>query len=240
MKALGYIFLTMDRAGQIAVAEQQRAIQAYGQSRGLKVDDFFIEQGCSLKSAFRERKQAAKMLAGLQDGDVMIAMKAEWVLGSAREAVRLLQALKQMSVSFYCVDLDENISIARERKLVVSEGGASLVMAVLTSLAACEGSRQGETIKSTKRHQRKEGKYTGGPVPFGWKVEGEYLVQNLDEQHIIQEIMQLRLDRWSYRDIAGKLKEGYGVQLSHEGIRRILASNSQKKEEEKKRKGSAK
>ena len=235
MRVLGYIFLTMDKTAAVAVAEQQRAIQAYGKTRGLLVEDFFIEQGYSMKSPLRERKQGAAALSGLQAGDALIAMKAEWVLGSAREAVRLLQALKEMSVSLYCVDLDENLSVAAERKLVVSEGGAPLIMAVLTALAACDGSRQGETIKSTKRHQKKEGKYLGGPVPFGWRVEGEYLVQDQKQQQIIQDIMQLRLDRWSYRDIAGKLKEGYGIQLSHEGIRRILASNSRKKEEERKR-----
>jgi putative DNA-invertase from lambdoid prophage Rac len=235
MKAFGYIFLTMDRTNQVAVAEQQRAIQAYGKSRGLAVDDFFVEQGYSMKSAFRERKEGGRLLAGLKTGDAVIVMKAEWVLGSAKEAIRLLQALNEMSVPFYCVDLNENISTAAERKLAVSEGGASLVMAVLTSLAACEESRQGETIKSAKRHQKKEGKYMGGPVPFGWQVEREYLVQNPKEQEIIQEILQLRLDRWSYRDIAGKLQEGHGIRLSHEGVRRILASNSKKKEEEKKR-----
>ena len=80
----------------------------------------------------------------------------------------------------------------------------------------------------------------GGPVPFGWQVDGEYLVQDLKQQQIIREIIKLRSDRWSYRDIVRKLQEGHNVQLSHEGIRRILVSNAQKKEEEKKRELSGK
>jgi DNA invertase Pin-like site-specific DNA recombinase len=204
------------------------------------VDDFFVEQGASLKSPFRERKEAAGLLAGAQSGDTLITMKSEWIFGSSKEGVRLIRMLKKMSISLYCIDLNQNISLATERKLVVSEGGSALILAVLTALAACDSSKHGESIKATKGYQKREGKYLGGPVPFGWQVDGEYLVQDLKQQQIIKEIIKLRSDRWSYRDIARKLQERNSVQLSHEGIRRILVSNAKKKEEEKKRELSGK
>ena len=240
MTTLGYIFLTMDRESQVPVAEQQRAIKAYAKSLDLEVEEFFVEQGGVLKTPFRERKEAARLLAGVQSGDTLIAMKSEWVLGSAKEGVRLILSLRKASVSLFCIDLKENISLVQERRLVVSEGGSSLVLAVLTALAACETSKHGESIKATKRHQKREGKYLGGPVPFGWQVEGQYLIQDLKQQQVIREIISLRSDRWSYRDIVRKLQERHALQVSHEGIRRILMSNAQKKEEEKKRKSSGK
>jgi DNA invertase Pin-like site-specific DNA recombinase len=113
-------------------------------------------------------------------------------------------------------------------------------LAVLTALAACETSKHGESIKAAKRNQKREGKYLGGPVPFGWQVEGEYLIQDRKQQQIIKEIISLRSDRWSYRDIVSKLQERHALQVSHEGVRRILMSNAQKKEEEGKRKSSGK
>ena len=224
----------------MAPGDQQKVIQDYGRSVGLTVEEFFVEQGVSLKSPFRERKEAGRLLAGAQPGDIIITMKSEWILGSAREGIRLIRMLKKNSISLYCLDLKENISIPAERKLLVSEGGSSLILAVLTALAACDSSKHGESIKATKRHKRIEGKYLGGPVPFGWQVEGEYLVQDLKQQQIIRDIIKLRSDRWSYRDIVGKLQERHKVKLSHEGIRRILASNTLKKEEEKKREFSGK
>ena len=230
----------MDRESQVPVAEQQRAIKAYAKSLDLEVEEFFVEQGGVLKTPFRERKEAARLLAGVQSGDTLIAMKSEWVLGSAKEGVRLILSLRKASVSLFCIDLKENISLVQERRLVVSEGGSSLVLAVLTALAACETSKHGESIKATKRHQKREGKYLGGPVPFGWQVEGQYLIQDLKQQQVIREIISLRSDRWSYRDIVRKLQERHALQVSHEGIRRILMSNAQKKEEEKKRKSSGK
>ncbi len=235
MTVLGYIFSAMGRDVQVPVGDQQKALEEYGKTCGLEVEEYFIEQGCSLKSPFRERTEAARLLAGVRSGDTIIALRAEWVFSSAKEAVRLIRMLRRNSVSLYCVDLKENISLETERRLVVSEGASSLILAVLTALAVCESSKHGESIKATKRHQKKEGKYLGGPVPFGWQVEGEYLVQDLRQQQIIREIVKLRSDRWSYRDIVGKLKEKHAVELSHEGIRRILANNDRKKAEEKNR-----
>jgi intein-encoded DNA endonuclease-like protein len=56
------------------------------------------------------------------------------------------------------------------------------------------------------------------------------LVQNEAQQKIIQAIITMREDRWSYRDIARKLKDEYDVQLSHAGVRRILETDRKKKE----------
>jgi DNA invertase Pin-like site-specific DNA recombinase len=235
MSALGYIFLAIGKEDQVALGDQQKALQEYGKSVGLTVEEFFIERGVSFKSPFRERKEAGRLLAGVHPGDTIITMKSAYIFGSAREGVRLIRMLKKNTVSLYCIDLKESISIPAERRLIVSEGGSSLILAVLTALAVCDSSKHGESIKAAKRHKKKEGKYLGGPVPFGWQVEGEYLIQDLKQQQIIRDIIKLRSDRWSYRDIVGKLQERHQVKLSHEGIRRILASNTLKKEEEKKR-----
>jgi hypothetical protein len=84
MSALGYIFLTMGREGPVAPGEQQKAIQLYGKSAGFTVEEFFVEQGVSLKSPFRERKEASRLLAGAQPGDTIITLKSEWIFGSAK------------------------------------------------------------------------------------------------------------------------------------------------------------
>jgi DNA invertase Pin-like site-specific DNA recombinase len=235
VNSLGYLFLSIGKESQVALADQQKALRDYGESIGCPVEELFIEQGTSLKSPFRERKEAGKLLAGAKPGDIILTMKSEWVLGSAKEGVRLIRMLRKNSISLYCLDLKEDISLPMERKLIVSEGGSSLILAVLSALAVCDSSKHGESIKAAKRYKKREGKYLGGPVPFGWQVEGEFLVQDLRQQQIIREIIKLRSDRWSYRDIAGKLLEKHKVKLSHEGIRRVLANNTQKKEEEKKR-----
>lgn len=234
MACIGYLLLTLEKELRISLAEQQQAISAYGGALGKTVDEFFVEQGVSLKQALINRPQGKKILDGLQSGDVLLVAQASFVLGSSREASRLLQLLRGKGVSLICLDLKEDISLDKERKLVVSQGGAVLVQKVLAALALCDSCRHGEAIRATKRTRKKEGKYLGGPIPYGWQVGADgFLVQHLEQQRVIREMLRLREDRWSYRDIAKKLLEKYDLDLSHEGIRRILEVNSRKKEEEK-------
>jgi len=127
----------------------------------------------------------------------------------------------------------------------VSEGCARIVEKLLSALSVCESShggdgeaifkcesnKHGKAIRATKRSLKQQGKYTGGPVPFGWEVNEERIfVQNKEEQKIIRAITEMRGGRWSYRDISKKLDAEYNIQLSHTRVRRILDSDKKKKE----------
>lgn len=221
MSVIGYILPDQSTAHGISVGEQQRNIRRFGLELGENVDNIYIEEGSSLKRPFRERKEGKRILKTVQSGDIIIAMKTEWILGSAREGLWLVKTLHSRAVSLYCVDLGENLSLPTERKLMVSEGSALIIKKLLQALVVCERSKHGESIKAVKRQMKKEGKYLGGPVPFGWKVENGFLIKDNERQQVIEEIQKLRSDRWSYRDIVRKLKEKFGIQLSHESIRRI-------------------
>jgi DNA invertase Pin-like site-specific DNA recombinase len=225
MTVIGYIFLGESDTGIDGVKEQRSTLEQYAASLGLRLDRLCIDRGVSLKRPFGERPQGRGFLAEVEPGDIIVAAKAAWVLGSAREGLNLINRLREKNVSLYCVDLAENLSLPMARKLVVYEGGATLIRQLLMSIAECESSSHGDSIKAAKRQMKKEGKYLGGPVPFGWQVKAGFLVKDVEQQKIIRKIQKLRADRWSYRDIAGKLKDLFGVQLSHEGIRKILLYN---------------
>ncbi len=233
MAVYGYIFLAQEKEQLVSTEEQQFSLQEYAKSRNLSVDEIILEQNVSLKKPFRERKQGKELSGGMRPGDTLIVLRSEWILGSAGEASRLVRMLRENHVSLYCVDLGTNITLDEKRKLAVYEGGAGLVQKLLNALAVCESSKHGDAIRATKRIQKKAGKYLGGPVPFGWEVNDEgFLSPDPTQQNIIHTIVAMREDRWSYRDISRKLREEYGVKLSHEGVRRVLNSNQKRKEAE--------
>ncbi|MBM9603446.1 recombinase family protein [Desulfopila inferna] len=229
MTVTGYLLLEESAADITAVDIERRTIERYAATIGVRLDHLRIEQGTSIRRPFAERTQGRKILAEIEKGDSIVAGKAEWVLSSAREGLHLINMLQERKVALYCADLEENITLPVERKLVVYEGGADLVKRLLISLAACESSSHGDSIRAAKRQMKKEGKYLGGPVPFGWHVKAGFLVQDREQQKVIREIRKLRADRWSYRDIAQKLTHLFGLQLSHEGIRKILLYNDNNK-----------
>lgn len=231
MSVFGYIFLALEKEHLVTVDEQRTALLDFAQSVGLALDEIFVEESTTLKRPFIQRPEGSKIVERCVAGDVIVTMKAAWILNSASEGVKLLQGLRKNDIALYCLDLGENITVDEKRKLKVYEGCAGIVQKLLSALAVCESSNHGEAIRATKRTLKKQGKYTGGPVPFGWEVNKErILVQNKEQQKIIKAILLMRKDRWSYRDISKKLNVEFGIQLSHAGIRRILDSDKKKKE----------
>ncbi len=231
MSILGYIFLAAEKEYLMAEDEQRSLLHDYARTSGFDFDEILVEKDASLTLPFNERVEGNKLVERCLAGDVIITMKAEWVFGSASDGADLLRMLRKKEIALYCMDLGQNITVDEKRKLIVSEGCAGIVQKILSALAVCESSRAGEAVQAPKKSRKNQGKYLGGPVPFGWEVNGDkVLVQNKAQQKIIREIILMREDRWSYRDISKKLKDEFDIQLSHAGVRRILESDKKKKE----------
>lgn len=231
MTVFGYIFLALGNEHLVEEAEQKSALSEYAGTIGLAIDEMRVEQGAGLKRPFKDRPEGRRLVEDCIAGDALVVMKAAWILSSAGEGVTLLRTLRKNDIALYCMDLGGNITVDEKRKLVVSEGVAGIVGKLLSALAVCENCGHGEAIRETKRNLKKQGRYIGGPVPFGWEVNNDkMLVENVAQQQIIQAISAMREDRWSYRDISRKLKNEYDIQLSHAGVRRVLESNVKKKE----------
>ena len=233
MAVFGYIFLAREKEQLMPAGVQESGLLEYAQSVGLTVDKFITEENVALRSSFKQRREGGGLFRAVQFGDTVIVMRAEWILGSVREASSLLSAWKKNGVSLFCVNLETNITLPEKRKLLIYEGGSGLVQKLLAALLLCDGSEHDDSIKETEQIQKREGKYRGGPVPFGWEVNKKcFLVQNPKQQRIIRAITTMREDHWSYRDISEKLKEDFNLQLSHERIRRIFSSSQEKEKEE--------
>jgi DNA invertase Pin-like site-specific DNA recombinase len=229
MSVFGYIFLAREKDLGVPENEQRTVIQEYARGLRQPVQEIIIEEAVSLNKAFKSRPAGGNLVKKCSAGDIILVMKAEWVLGSAGEAVSLLRNLSDAEVAMHCIDLGGNISLPEKRRLMVSEGPAAIVQKLLAALIVCEGSRHSQAIRTAKNYKREQGKYLGGPVPFGWEVSKEgYLVPNIGQQQVINAIIAMRKERWSFREISQKLSDEYAVHLSHEGVRKILKSDNRK------------
>jgi DNA invertase Pin-like site-specific DNA recombinase len=239
MAVYGYVFLAVDREELVPLDQQRRELKECAVKLGGSIDDLYVEQRASLKSAFKKREVGRALFQHVQAGDTIIVMQSRWILGGgAKEAARLVRMLRKAGVSLYCADLETSITLDEKRRLAVYEGGAGLLGKLLHALATCEASEHGKAIRATKKIRKEQGKYLGGPVPFGWKVGSRgFLVQNPEQQKIIRIIQKMRENRWSFREISKELRMKYDVRLSHEGVRRILKS-TEKREKEKSEKRS--
>ncbi len=229
MAVYGYIFLDPERKFLQPLEVQQRAIEQYALRHGLELGELFVEQGISPRRYLAERAQAQQLLGKCQGGDAMLAARVDVLFCRAHDGLRLIARLARLDCSLHVAELDGDIVRLGERQLVVSRGIAEQVLTLLTALSRREREGQGELIRRAKRSRREAGMYLGGPVPFGWRVgEAGGLERDVAQQRIIGEIIKLRHDRWSYRDIARMLLERHGVRFSHEGVRRLLGQQEER------------
>jgi DNA invertase Pin-like site-specific DNA recombinase len=99
-----------------------------------------------------------------------------------------------------------------------------LLFTILSAVAEAERDRIRERIREVKADQRKRQRYLGGIVPCGWRIgEDGALIEVPDQQRAIQRIIELRRNGLSLRAISASIAAD-GVQLSHEGVKNVLAA----------------
>jgi DNA invertase Pin-like site-specific DNA recombinase len=227
MTVIGYVFLDSERDTFVPMAEQQRLLEEYMAEMGRCCEELLVEESFSASTAFHERSEGKKIIENIEEGDLVVVVRVQWLFGDARSALVLIDMLREVGASLHCIDLGGDIVNEAERKLTVSRGVAPLVQILCKALSqGTTGGNHSAAIRAGKAKQKKEGKYLGGPVPFGFQVGNDScLEEDAGQQEIIQEMLALKADRWSYRAIAEKMDSQYGLHLSHEGIRKIILKN---------------
>src|SRR3954470_10075911 len=89
---------------------------------------------------------------------------------------------------------------------VTGNGISKLVFTILSAVAEAERDRTRERIADVKRDQRARGRFLGGTVPFGCRLENGELIPHEEEQQAILEARAMREDGASLRTIAEALQ----------------------------------
>jgi putative DNA-invertase from lambdoid prophage Rac len=217
MAVYGYVRVSTDRQADEgeSLGTQQRVIGGYAMMNGLTLDSIFVERGVSGSKPLGERPEGARLLVGLNAGDVVITPKLDRMFRSALDALDVLGQLKDQGVSLHMIDLGGDVT---------GNGVSKLVFTILSAVAEAERDRIRERIRDVKADQRKRQRYLGGIVPFGWRIgEDGALVEVPEQQRAIQRIVELRREGLSLRAISASIA-AEGVQLSHEGVKKVLTA----------------
>jgi putative DNA-invertase from lambdoid prophage Rac len=192
------------------VGAQQRTIEGYAMMMGLQVAKVFVERGVSGSTAFSERPEGTKLMAGLKAGDVVITPKLDRMFRSARDALAVLDGLKGQGVGLHMIDLGGDVT---------GNGISKLVFTILSAVAEAERDRTRERIAEVKRDQR--GRYLGGTTPFGYRLgEAGELIEDPDQQKAIKRMRRLRREGMSLRTIAEDMK-ARGISISHVAVKKF-------------------
>lgn len=219
MAVYGYARVSTGR--QVAEGEsldvQQRQVEGYAMMIGLRLDGMYVERGVSGAKPLGDRPEGAALLASLQPSDTVITAKLDRMFRSSLDALDVLARLKARSISLHMIDLGGDVT---------GNGISKLVFTILSAVAEAERDRIRERIAIVKEDQRGRGRYLGGTIPFGFAVEGEgSLIEVEGEQAAIREMLELRAGGASLRAIAGAMR-AHGFRMSHNRVADILARPS--------------
>lgn len=89
--------------------------------------------------------------------------------------------------------------------VVTGNGISKLVFTILSAVAEAERDRTRGRIAEVKADQRRRGRFLGGPVPFGWRREGDELVAVPEQQAAIARMQKLRAEGPSPRAVRDQL-----------------------------------
>lgn len=195
---------------------QERTVAGYALMHGMAVDRMFVERGVSGSVPLGERPQGAALLQTLRPGDVVVIAKLDRAFRSALDALAVLEDLKGRKVSLHIIDLGGDVT---------GNGISKLVFTILSAVAEAERDRIRERVQTVKADQKARGRYLGGKIPFGYRVEpderGGVLVPVEAEQEILRAIGGLRREGRPLRAIQAALAKR-GTRLSLAALHRIV------------------
>ena len=217
MAVYGYVRVSTGRQAEEgeSLAAQQRAIEGYAMIQGTPMDRVFVERAVSGAKPLSDRPEGSMMLGVIQPGDVVITAKLDRMFPSALDALNICNTFKEQGISLHMIDLGGDVT---------GNGISRLVFTILSAVAEAERDRIRERISDVKQDQKARGRYLGGAIPFGYRVDGDgALIEHPKEQAAIQKMEAMQQGGQSLRAISKNLNDD-GFKISHVGVAKILRS----------------
>lgn len=155
--------------------------KAYCVSQGWEVVTVYIEEGVSAKDTNRPELQ--RMLTDAQSGlfDVVLVYRLDRLTRSVKDLYKLLDTLESNGVKFKSATELYDTTTAMGK----------LFITLVAALAEWELNNLRERVRFGMEQLVREGKWHGGPVPFGYSWDGETMTIIEKEAKVLHEMRRV-------------------------------------------------
>lgn len=200
MRAIGYTRVSTEEQAQqgVSLAAQDERIRIYGRLYDAEITRVYSDEGSSGYKLNRRGLQAA--LAALEDGEAeaIVIAKIDRLSRNLQDFLHLL--------SKYFFDRYVLLSVGEQLDLRTPTG--RFAVTILAAVAQLQLETGRERTKEALGYKRLRCEYTGGHVPYGWRlIEGGKLIQETQEQMTMAHARVLRERGLTMRAIADRLAE---------------------------------
>ena len=189
---------------------QKTSLKKFAEREEMQIVGIYEDAGKSGKS-IEGRPAFKKMLADIKDGlevDYILVYKLSRFGRNAADILNSLEFVQSYGVNLLCI----------EEGIDSSQASGKLLISVLSAVAEIERENILEQTMNGRREKARQGKWNGGPPPYGYLLENEVLKIEPSEA----EIVRLIYDKFVNTD------------LGYNGIARFLNLQGIKKQRRKK------
>lgn len=196
MKTIAYMRVSTDEQ-KLGVCAQRDEIEKYAKTNGLEIISWHVDDGLSGAYGIEQRPGLAAALAELElyQGSVLLIQKRDRL---ARD--RLTAAIVDRIVS-------KNGSIIRMADGLAYDQSpeSKLIRGIMDDFAQYEREIIKQRTRIALAVKKRKGERCGGPAPFGYQWDGEKKVPNEHEQITVKLILNMRIEKKTYQEIADEL-----------------------------------
>jgi DNA invertase Pin-like site-specific DNA recombinase len=167
---------TKDQAEEgVSLAAQRERVDAWAKSRGMVVG--LVETDAGLSGGRADNRPALQRAldAVCREKGVLVVYSLSRLARSTRDAIDIMERLHGAGADL--VSLTENID--------TTTAMGKLFFRLMAALAEFERDIISERTSMAMAHKRARGEHCGGQAPYGWRVDGESLGMDADEQRVI-------------------------------------------------------
>ncbi|MEW1546031.1 recombinase family protein [Streptomyces tsukubensis] len=201
MRAAIYVRLSRETEESTSPERQRAACEALCQARGWNVATVEEDIDVSGYSRGLDRPGLQRVLSRLTEFDVIVFFKIDRLARSTVDFAEIMKITQGAGVA---------LASASEPLDLTSSMGRAMAK-VIAVFAELESDTIGMRVSSAHEHLRREGRYTGGRVPYGYRVvpnpkgAGKVLEINPEEAETIHGIVERVLNQDSLLKIASDL-----------------------------------
>lgn len=215
--------LTQASSG-VSLEYQQERLKDYAERNRLEIVQEFVDAGLSGKNAKRPELQSCLDLA-CKSKVAILTYSISRISRSVKDMAFINDRMTRAGVQL--ISLSEQID--------TSTASGKLTFQLFISLAEHERNQLAERVSTAMSHLRHQGRRISGRIPYGFRVEGEYLIPEKAEQAAIAIMRELRAKGRTFRQVGEELM-AQGIKPKNGGkawcpgaILRILNSQQQER-----------
>jgi len=182
-----------------SIETQIKRSTLYASLKNLEIDEVIKEQ-CSGTIPFERREKGFDLLQKLKTDDNIICSHLDRCARNTLSLLQLIQKLKRKKVKLHFVDLN--------CEATGSDAMGNVFLTMLSCFSQFHAEQTSQKMKSFRERMKTENKFAGGKMTFGYdKDENGFFVPVEKEQEIIRQMLFMRKEGKSYREISTEISK---------------------------------